>query len=66
MNNFNVWRPSKVGAWIIGLCRIEELEKDLIKYLQTRPIHCEHVIINLALFNTPAGNKAIRNYTQSQ
>ena len=62
----NSWRPSKVGAWIIGLCRIEELEKDLIQYLKNRPIYCEHIIINLPLFNTPTGNQALRNYAQSQ
>jgi hypothetical protein len=60
------WRPSKVGAWIIGLCRIEELEKDLIKYLNNQPNYCEHVIINLTILNSEDGNKAINQYLSNQ
>lgn len=60
------WRPSKVGAWIIGLCQIRELEKDLIQYLQSRPIHCEHIIINLTLLNSASGKKALRNFVEDR
>lgn len=60
------WRPSKVGAWIIGLCEIKELEKDLIEYLKTRPNHSEHVIINLTLFNTDIGRSAINKFVMKQ
>ena len=60
------WRPSKVGAWIIGLSQIQELKIELIKYLQNRPVYCEHVIINLCLFNTEEGNNAIVKYLEDQ
>ena len=60
------WRPSKVGAWIIGLCEISELKKDLIEFLDHRPTYCEHVIINLILFNSKDGNIALREYIYNQ
>ncbi|MDF1697569.1 MAG: DUF6000 family protein [Saprospiraceae bacterium] len=55
-------RPSKVGAWIIGLCKIQELEYELIYYLNTRPIYCEHVLSSLASLQTNAAKKAISNF----
>jgi len=60
------WRLSKVGAWIIGLCNIYELERGLIQQLQSRPIYSEHIIINLTLLNTPSGRMAILAYTRMQ
>ncbi len=60
------WRPSKVGAWVIGLCRINELKIHLIEYLNNQPIYCEHVIINLALFNSDDGNIGINNFLSNQ
>ena len=60
------WRPSKVGAWIIGLNHIAVLEEELIKYLMSRPTHCEHVIINIALFNTEKGIEALKSYIVQQ
>ncbi|GEM_PF-2853069 len=60
------WRPSKVGAWIIGLCKIEELEFELIKYLNLRPTHSEHVIINLTIFNSKKGTKSLSEYVENQ
>ncbi|WP_196892181.1 DUF6000 family protein [Aureivirga marina] len=56
------WRPRKVGAWVIGLCQIKELEKELIEYLKIYPIYCEHVISNLVLFNSLEGRKAINEH----
>ena len=60
------WRPANVGAWIIGLCQIKELEKDLINYLTVRPIHCEHAIINLTLFNSKRGINAINEFVKNR
>lgn len=60
------WRPAKVAAWIIGLCQIKELEKDLIDYLTYRPIHCEHAIINLTLFNNKRGINAINEFVKNR
>jgi len=60
------WRPSKVGAWIIGLGRIEGLKKDLIDYLNNRPIYCEHVLVNLTFFNAEDGNKALVDFASRQ
>lgn len=60
------WRPSKVGAWIIGLCRIKELEKDLIQVLHNRPSYSEHIIINLTLLNSRLGNSALIYFLETQ
>lgn len=60
------WRPSKVGAWLIGLCKISELKKELIEYLKNQPIYCEHAIINLAIFNTEDANRAIKDHLVNQ
>ncbi|MFT5823497.1 MAG: hypothetical protein ACI8ZM_004759 [Crocinitomix sp.] len=60
------WRPSKAGAWIIGLCKIVELKKDLIRYLNNHPTYCEQVIINLTILNSEDGNKAINEYLSNQ
>ncbi len=60
------WRPAKVGAWIIGLCQIKELEKDLIDCLTHSPIYCEHVIINLALLNSKRATNAINEFVTNK
>jgi hypothetical protein len=53
------WRESKVGAWVIGLCDLKELEYDLIKVLNEKPIYCEHLIFNIAFLNSINGSNAI-------
>lgn len=60
------WRPSKVGAWIIGLNQLSELEYALIEYLKNNTFHSEHVIISLSLFNSKKGNEAIQTFVESQ
>lgn len=60
------WRPSKVGAWIIGLCRINELEEDLIQVLHNSPKYGEHIIINLILLNSRLGKSALIYFLETQ
>ncbi len=62
----NSWRPSKVGAWVIGLCKKYHLEDDLISYLMTNPIYCEHAIIGLTILNSEKSAVAIKDFTKSQ
>lgn len=60
------WRPSKVGAWLIGLNKIEELREELISYLKSRPVYCEHVITNLIIFNKKDSNEAVLDFSLEQ
>ena len=63
---FHNWRPSKVGAWLIGLCEILELENELIRYVHRHSVYCEHAIFNLMLLNSDDSVSAIKEYVISQ
>jgi len=60
------WRPSKVAAWIIGLCHKVELEDELINTLHKSPSYCEHLIFALAFLNTDKSIAGIEHHIQLQ
>lgn len=46
------WRPSKVGAWMIGVSNKSELKSELEEYLnQINNQYCEHVLFNYYLLD---------------
>jgi len=60
------WRPSKVAAWIIGICHKVELEDELINTLHKDPFYCEHLFFALAFLNTEKGIAGIERHIQLQ
>ncbi|MEM8892000.1 MAG: DUF6000 family protein [Bacteroidota bacterium] len=60
------WRPSKVGAWIIGLGKMYELEDALEEYLKTKWIYLEHVICSLSILNTPTVVPKIQDFIENK
>jgi len=60
------WRPSKVGAWVIGLGKMFELEDALEKYLDAHFIYLEHVICSLSILNTPSSVLSIQSFIENQ
>lgn len=60
------WRPSKVGAWIIGLGKMYELEDALKKYLNSHFMYLEHVICSLSILNTPSSVLIIQSFIEKQ
>lgn len=60
------WRPAKVAAWIIGLCKRIELEDELIETLDKSNGYCEHLIFALALLNTENSIAGIERYIQAK
>ena len=57
------WRPSKVGAWMIGVGNRRELAVELTKYLNMPGNHyCEHVLFNYYLMEDKNSITEFKNY----
>lgn len=65
LNDF--WRPSKGGAWMIGLSNRTELYPELEKYLSSKLVHhSEHVLINLLILDKEKAGISITNFIEQQ
>lgn len=57
------WRPSKVGAWMIGIGEKLDLKLELLKYLNLVGNHyCEHVLFNYYLLEGKESATELKNY----
>lgn len=57
------WRPSKVGAWMIGVGNKLDLKLELLKYLNQAGNHyCEHVLFNYYLLEGKDSAIELKNY----
>lgn len=57
------WRPSKVGAWMIGVGNRLDLKLELLKYLNKVGNHyCEHVLFNYYLLEGKDSAIELKNY----
>ena len=47
---------------MIGLCNRMGLERELVTLLEHRPVHCEHILMNIALLSSESGSASIQGY----
>lgn len=59
----DTWRPSKVGAWMIGVGCKSDLKIELLRYLNKTGNHyCEHVLFNYYLMEGEDSATEVKNY----